>query len=73
MVAYKYYVTYDVYRKGKVIDKGAGEVYLKKKVEGEEEEKVIGDNFLSRYSRADEIRVTSFSLIDEVIGEKEED
>lgn len=66
MVAYKYYVVYEVYKEGKLKGKGAGEVYFKKKIEEERDIKEVGSNFLSGHPEGDDILITNFILMSEV-------
>lgn len=73
MKVFKYYVSYEVYKKGKVVGKGAMETYTKKEELGVKEVEMLADSLISRHPGAEDIKVTDFVLLGEVEGEREDE
>jgi N-acetylglutamate synthase-like GNAT family acetyltransferase len=73
MKAYKFYVVYNVKKKGKVIGKGAMETYMKDSEITIGEAEVLADSLIQRHPGADDIEVKELVLLGEVEGEREDE
>lgn len=73
MKAYKYYVVYEVLKKGKVVGKGAMETYMKREEITVEEAEMLADSLIQRHPGAEDIEVKEFVLLGEVEGEREDE